>query len=285
MLHFRICLVFLFSCVVLVACSTQPTQNKPNDSISGDPATSASSSETSNYMAFLDRWSEALTRQDFQELKLIYADTVMYYGDNLFSATIFNRQKSYFLAHKNYRQRIPEIIETSMTADGNWNIRFSKEVATETGTKTFPSSLIISTAGSAWRILAESDDVTDVCKARGIPTATYNYTPEEVTLEGMLEEGKTFSTNTSGDPKSNGTYSYFVVWPDRPIGMNADLGSRRNEHVEETNIDRFEVLGKNSVLQKLQNKRVRVTGQFFHSDDEHNRTIVWMVVTKIVAVE
>ncbi len=281
---FRIVLVFLFPAVILSACASDTATQNSVDSSSVDTS-SANVAEKSSYIAFLDRWSEALTRQDFQELKLIYADTVMYYGDNLLSTTIFSRQKSYFQSHQNYRQRIPEIIETGKTPDGNWHVRFSKEVATETGTKTFPSSLIISTSGETWRILAESDDVTDVNKARGIPTPTYNYAPEEVTLEGVLEEGKSFDTKTNGDPKSNGTFSYFVVWPDRPIAMNADLDSGVKENVEETNIDRFELIGKNRVLATMQNKRVRVTGKFFHSDDEHNRTIVWMVVTKIVVVD
>jgi hypothetical protein len=283
-MHFLIGLVFLFSVVVLGACSSNPIAQNPIDSTSTDSVT-GNTTEKLNYLAFLDRWSEALTRQDFQELKLIYADTVMYYGDNLLSTTIFGRQKSYFQSHKNYRQRIPEIIETGKTQDGNWHVRFSKEVATETGTRTFPSSLIISASGETWRILAESDDVTDVNKARGVPTPTYNYAPEEVTIEGVLEEGKSFDTKTNGDPKSNGTFSYFVVWPDRPIAMNADLDSGVKENVEETNIDRFELVGKSRVLTTMQNKRVRVTGKIFHSDDEHNRTIVWMAVAKIVVVE
>jgi hypothetical protein len=269
-------LLFLLP-LIFAACSG----NEPQTETGNDTASAAVKSDSvSDWQELAESWTASLNLRNASIMKSFYADSVNYYGDAISSDDVVSRQTAYFDANKDYHQKIVEYMDEEQQSDGSWRIRIRKQVTAGGKTADYPASLVFANSNGIWKIVSESDDITDINKARELEV---HYAPESVTVEGLVEETSGFLPSKEGDPKSNGKENYFIIWPSSRLDVIAKDNSTPN--VTEKGIDRLQVLGDEAKIRSLLNKKVRITGTLSHQSAPHHFTKVLIEVKSIEEVK
>jgi hypothetical protein len=246
--------LFLFAITILLfSCSGNIDKVGTEDSTLKDSA----SVKMSSWRELTESWNASLNLRNAAIMKSFYADSVLYYGDHLAADDVVNRQQGYFSSNKDYSQSIEEYIDEVQQPDGSWLIRIMKQVKVNGKIANYPASLVFAQDGGVWKIIAESDDITDLTKAQ---TLQVKYSPEKVSIEGLIEVNSTYNTNTDGDPKSNGAVKYYALWCKRPLEITATPEQEKKGIKSMSNVERIQVIGDEATIEKLLNKKVRVTG-------------------------
>lgn len=273
----------IFSFIValfLLSCSNENGDHKNPDSLKTDSVQLVA--VVSEWHSLTDSWTASLNLKNASIMKSFYADTVLYYGDKISGEDVVKRQQEYFAANKDYQLKIVEYISEEQQPDGNWRVRITKQVTAGGTTANYPASLIFAKQNGIWKIISESDDITDLKK--GTPV-TVHYEPEIVTVEGLLEENTGFSANTTGgDAKSDNKQFYFALWPSQPLDVIATPAQEKEGNVTEKNVDHLQLNGDEKQLRALLNKKVKISGTLFHSHTSYHFTNVLMNVTSVTAI-
>src|ERR1044072_2612952 len=153
-------LVFLFSC-------NNNNGGGTVDSAQKDSAT-VKPSGTGGWKELTESCSASLNLRNASIMKSFYADSVLYYGDHLSADDVVHRQEEYFAMNPDYKQRITEYIDEIQQPDGSWLIKIVKQVTANGQTNEYPASLVFADVNGIWKIVAESDDITDLNKARSL---------------------------------------------------------------------------------------------------------------------
>jgi hypothetical protein len=263
----KIILSFFIACFLL-SCSNEKEHNKidsaKTDTLKLVPV-------LSEWHLLADSWTAALNLKNASIMKSFYADTVLYYGDKISGDDVVKRQQDYFAANKDYRQKLSEYISEEQQPDGTWRVRITKQVTANGKTADYPASLVFTKQNGIWKIISESDDITDLKKRT---PANAHYEPETVTVEGLLKEEHAI--------KSTSSETYFALWPAQPLDVIATKPDEIN--ITETNIDRIQLNGDEDQLKALVNKNVRVSGTLFHAHTSYHYTTVLMNVSSVIAI-
>ncbi len=231
----------------------------------------------SDWQALTESWTASLNLKNASIMKSFYADSVVYYGDKISGDDVVRRQQVYFLDNPDYHQKIVEYISEDQLPDGNWRIRITKQVRASGKISNYPASLVYGRENGIWKIIAESDDITDLRKAQPI---TVHYAPEKVTVEGLLEE-------KSGDDTAGGKQTWFVIWAMQPldvIGPENPETLLEQQNSTEKDVERIQLVGDDKELSALLNKKVRATGTLFHAHLPEHFTPVVMEVEELELV-
>jgi hypothetical protein len=266
----------------IVSCNNQASTDITSDSSGKNPVTKIDST-SSDWRSLTESWATSLDMKNASIMKSFYADTVAYYGDKISGETVVKRQNEYFANHPKYKMKLEEYVSEEQQPDGSWKIRITKRV-TNDSTADYPASLIYAKRNGIWKIISESDDITDIKKAQA---AEVQYEPEVVTIEGLMEENTGFGANTTGgDPKSDNKEKYFVIWPSQPLNVIATPTQQKEGlDVTENDVDRLQLIGDDKMIQPLLNKKVRITGTLTHGISAHHFTKVLINVTSIQEVK
>ena len=97
-------------------------------------------------------WNEASSNADFDTLKKILADKIEYYQTTVSKDYYIKDQKKFFERNPVYGQVLRGNIEVE---------QISKEVTTKTGINYYPSYLVFEKINGKWKIVLESDLVSD----------------------------------------------------------------------------------------------------------------------------
>lgn len=263
-------LVFLFSC-------GDKNGDQTVDSNVSDSANVAISRDTS-WKELTESWNASLNLRNASIMKSFYGDSVLYYGDHLSADEVVHRQQEYFAMTPDYRQKIVEYIDEIQQPDGSWLIKIVKQVTASGKTNNYPASLVFRKVNGIWKIVAESDDITDLNKARSLEV---KYAPNETTIEGLLEENNTYGNVPGGDPKSDAKIPYYVIWSKHSLDVVATAEQEQQGWTTERNIERIQLLGDEEQIKKMLNRKVRVTGTLEHATAENHYTKVVMNVELI----
>lgn len=159
MKHLPIVALALF----LFACGEKTTEASADTTTVKEAAVTATGS---TWKELTGSWNASLNLRNASIMKSFYADSVLYYGDHFTSEQVVNRQQEYFSSTTDYKQRITEYIDEVQQPDGSWLIRITKQVTANGKTTDYPASLVYANVGGIWKIVAESDDITDLNKAK-----------------------------------------------------------------------------------------------------------------------
>ena len=163
-------LVFLFSC---------GDGNNGNTSDSPAKDSTAVKPQGTSWRELTESWNASLNLRNAAIMKSFYADSVLYYGDHLSADEVVHRQEEYFAMNPDYKQKITEYVDEIQQPDGSWLIKIIKQVTANKQTNDYPASLVFSNVNGIWKITAESDDITDLNKARNIEVT---YSPSQSTV-------------------------------------------------------------------------------------------------------
>lgn len=265
--------------LLLISCSNENGGTKAPDSVRADTNLVQ---VLSDWHSLTDSWTASLNLRNAPIMKSFYGDSVLYYGDKISGDDVVRRQQEYFASNKDYKQKIVEYMGEEQQPDGNWRVRITKQVTAGGKTVDYPASLVFSNQNGIWKIISESDDITDLKKAAPL---TVHYEPEIITVEGLLEENTAFDKNSSGgDAKSDNKIMYFALWPTQPLDVIATAAQEKEGNTTEKKVDRIQLNGDEKQLRALLNKKVKITGTLFHSHTSYHFTNVLMNVTAVTAV-
>lgn len=270
-LPFLLLALFVFSC-------GEKTNDVATDTNKNDSVVAKS---LSGWKELTESWNASLNLRNASIMKSFYADSVLYYGDHLTSDEVVHRQQEYFELNKDYAQKIVEYIDEIQQPDGTWLIKITKQVTANGKTTDYPASLVYANKNGIWKIVAESDDITDLNKAKNMQA---QYAPAVTTIEGLVEENNAFGSNPGGDPKSDSRISYYVIWSKHSLDVIATADQLRSGYLTEENIERIQLIGGEQEVKRLLNHKVRITGKLEPGNTDAHFTKVVMNVELVEEV-
>ena len=109
----------------------------------------------------VELWNKASSNGDFTVLENMLADKVEYYQQTVTRDYYIKDQKKFFEKNPVYGQVIKGDINIQQISDTQYKAEFVKEVTTKKGTKDYPSYLVFKKIGDEWKLILESDTVSD----------------------------------------------------------------------------------------------------------------------------
>ncbi len=270
-------LPILFFALLLFSCG-EKTGEVVNDSANTDSVVTKSAT---GWKELTESWNASLNLRNASIMKSFYADSVLYYGDHLTSDEVVHRQQEYFRMNPDYVQKIVEYIDEIQQPDGSWLIKITKQVTANGKTADYPASIVYGNVGGIWKIVAESDDITDLNKAKNMQA---QYAPVKTTLEGLIEENTTFTPVAGTDPKSDARVPYYVIWSKHSLDVVATAEQEKKGILTEENVERIQLIGSEEQIKKMLNHKVRVTGTLDHATGSDHYTKVLLNVELIEEV-
>ena len=227
-------------------------------------------------------WNEASSNADFETLEKILGDKIEYYQSSVTKAYYISDQKKFFEKNPIYGQKIKGDITVTQISNKQVKAEFIKEVTTKKGTKDYPSYLIFANVNGEWKLILESDLISDKNienkqkQANENPNKSKYKYDEPVTIVGTFGIKK-FETE-------NGSVRPYVITLNTPITVIANGGNDFDE--TETNQNLIQLALSEEQLKYLKSKnafgkRIQVTGTFFHSHTGHHFTPVLMTVSEV----
>ena len=227
-------------------------------------------------------WNEASSNADFDTLEKILGDKIEYYQSSVTKAYYISDQKKFFEKNPVYGQKIKGDITVTQISNKQVKAEFIKEVTTKKGTKDYPSYLIFANVNGEWKLILESDKVSDANAenqkkraAENPNKSKYKY-EEPVTIVGTFGIKKVETESGIAKP--------YVITLNTPIKVVADEGDDVNETENNQNMIQLALTDEHINYLKSKNaygKRIQITGTFYHSHTMYHYTPVLMSVSEV----
>ena len=238
----------------------------------------------------VELWNKASSNGDFTVLENMLADKVEYYQQTVTRDYYIKDQKKFFEKNPVYGQVIKGDINIQQISDTQYKAEFVKEVTTKKGTKDYPSYLVFKKIGNEWKLILESDTVSDANiekrkkqKTESPNKSTYYYGDNQ-TLIGTFDIKKIFVKDGAANENGKTIYPYFLFLSS-PIKVVPSVAND-SENVVETGVTELHLVLDENLINYLKSnqaygKEVKMTGELFHSQTIHHQSAVLMNVKNI----
>ena len=238
----------------------------------------------------VELWNKASSNGDFTVLGNMLADKVEYYQQTVTRDYYIKDQKKFFEKNPVYGQVIKGDINIQQISDTQYKAEFVKEVTTKKGTKDYPSYLVFKKIGNEWKLILESDTVSDANiekkknqKTENPNKSTYYYGDNQ-TLIGTFDIKKIFVEDGAVNENGKIIYPYFLFLSS-PIKVVPSVAND-SENVVETGVTELHLVLDENLINYLKSnqaygKKVKMTGELFHSQTIHHQSAVLMNVKNI----
>lgn len=143
--------LFLLTLLVFNSCSSSNDENnKGQDAVSN--------SELKNLVY---SWNNAHGSKDISEFAMLYNDVVKYYGTDLDRNSCIVHKMDFFKKNPEYSQQVIGEIQLDFLSDSEVKCSFLKKVSMRNKNLDFPSYLVFKKVEGKWKIVEESDLITD----------------------------------------------------------------------------------------------------------------------------
>ena len=238
----------------------------------------------------VELWNKASSNGDFTVLENMLADKVEYYQQTVTKDYYIKDQKKFFEKNPVYGQVIKGDIDIQQISDTQYKAEFIKEVTTKKGTKDYPSYLVFKKIGNEWKLILESDTVSDVNIEKSKKQKTENpnkstyYYGDNQTLIGTFDIKKIFVEDGAANENGKTIYPYFLFLSS-PIKVVPSVAND-SENVVETGVTELHLVLDDNLINYLKSnqaygKKVKMTGELFHSQTIHHQSAVLMDVKDI----
>ena len=273
--------ILLLLAILLSLFSCEKKENNISSSAIEKPIQKEETSEE-QIKKMVNIWNEASSNADFDTLEKILGDKIEYYQSSVTKAYYISDQKKFFANNPVYGQKIKGDITVTQISNKQAKAEFVKEITTKKGTKEYPSYLVFENVNGEWKLILESDLISDKNvenkqkhASENPNKSTYKY-DEPVTIVGTFGIKK-FETET-------GIQKPYVLRLNSPITVVANGGDEFNE--TETNQHIIQMAPSEEHINYLKShnaygKRIQVTGSFYHSHTGHHFTPVLISVSEV----
>lgn len=225
-------------------------------------------------------WNEASSNADFVTLEKILGDKIEYYQSSVTKAYYISDQKKFFQKNPIYGQKIKGDIIVTQISNKQVKAKFVKEVTTKKGVKDYPSYLVFENVNGEWKLILESDTVSDANienRKKHLTEkpnkSTYEY-GKPVSIVGIFEI-KEFET------EENGIVKPYVVTLNSPITLLGNESYSRENGNRVIQLFLSEQQINYLIANNAYGKKVQITGLFYHAETAHHVTPVTLDVSEI----
>lgn len=276
--------------ILLVTFSCGLKNQSDNDKKSEKNSTQKVKSSEQEVKEMVELWNKASSNGDFTVLENMLADKIEYYQQTVTRDYYIKDQKKFFEKNPVYGQVIKGDIDIQQISDTQYKAEFIKEVTTKKGTKDYPSYLVFKKIGNEWKLILESDMVSDANiekkkkqKTESPNKSTYYYTNNQ-TLIGTFDIKKIFVEDGAASENGKTIYPYFLFLssPIKVVPAVAD----DSENEVETGVTELHLVLDEKLINYLKSnqaygKKVKMTGELFHSHTIYHHSAVLMDVKNI----
>lgn len=117
--------------------------------------------DTEELRAVITEWNFAHNNKSIETFRRLYASRLLFYTEELSSGEAIAIKEKLFRKHEEFQQDIREGISFTPYASGVTKCDFIKVVKTRRNSEEYPSYLLISYQDSDFKIVGESDSLTD----------------------------------------------------------------------------------------------------------------------------
>ena len=154
-------IIILFSFCIIVCGKENKEVKKSNKENSVQNIQSKTKTMEEEIEEMVNIWNEASSNADFDTLEKILADKIEYYQTTVSRDYYIKDQKKFFEKNPVYGQVLKGDIEIERISNKQVKAEFVKEVTTKTGIKDYPSYLVFEKIDGKWKIVLESDLISD----------------------------------------------------------------------------------------------------------------------------
>ena len=276
--------------ILLVTFSCGLNNQSNNDKKSEKNSTQKSKTSEQEVKEMVELWNKASSNGDFTVLENMLADKIEYYQQTVTRDYYIKDQKKFFEKNPVYGQVIKGDIDIQQISDTQYKAEFVKEVTTKKGTKDYPSYLVFKKIGNEWKLILESDTVSDANiekkknqKTENPNKSTYYYGDNQ-TLIGTFDIKKIFVEDGAENENGKTIYPYFLFLssPIKVVPAVAD----DSENIVETGVTELHLVLDENLINYLKSnqaygKKVKMTGELFHSHTLYHHSAVLMDVKNI----
>ena len=276
--------------ILLVTFSCGLNNQSNNDKKSEKNSTQKAKTSEQEVKEMVELWNKASSNGDFTVLENMLADKIEYYQQTVTRDYYIKDQKKFFEKNPVYGQVIKGDIDIQQISDTQYKAEFVKEVTTKKGTKDYPSYLVFKKIGNEWKLILESDMVSDANiekkkkqKTESPNKSTYYYTNNQ-TLIGTFDIKKIFVEDGAANENGKTIYPYFLFLSSsiKVVPAVAD----DSENIVETGVTELHLVLDENLINYLKSnqaygKKVKMTGELFHSHTIYHHSAVLMDVKNI----
>ncbi|UUC45099.1 hypothetical protein [Flavobacterium cerinum] len=113
-----------------------------------------------DFNALVQQWNKAHDTKNTSLFAIVFDDTVLFYGKQESKADCISKKIALFKKFPDFKQETG-IVSQEKQADGTVKCSFTKTVHYNGKNENYPSYLIFKLSGSDWKIIVESDLITD----------------------------------------------------------------------------------------------------------------------------
>lgn len=138
----------------------------------------------------LAAWNDAINKVRPDQLKAVYADTVRYYRQSFSKEACIAQKIEWLQKHEGYTQKMKNVSVYYLDADTSMSViiaAFDKICLHQQSTATVHSFLYFARLGNDWKIIGESDEATELNRARKAPNSMLK-NGEQVFYYGYWED-------------------------------------------------------------------------------------------------
>ena len=240
----------------------------------------------------LRAWNGAHLSKDLTVFSDLFASSVVFYGTKQGVKVCVESKRMLFKRLPDFNQQLYGIIDIVKLDNDDYKCFFTKRVVVNEKTTDYPSYLVFRNFNGDWKIITESDLVTDKnLSKRKLPKTgvnnkqTYLFEPTVSTISGVLVVEKYWGPPGYGENPATDKSEYsYILLLEKPIALNSN-----SEKVDEgdfnftrTNIAKIQLSSDQSIkLSDYKNKAIRLTGTFFGAFSGHHHTDVLLNVQTI----
>lgn len=116
--------------------------------------------------SLVHEWNDSHNNFSITNFNHLFSDFVQFYGTKLSKENCIKSKRTLFQKHPDFQQEIQSSIEVGQTGDNEFKCDFTKKVTINNKSTEYPSYLVFRKINKNWKIVTESDLVTDNNLAR-----------------------------------------------------------------------------------------------------------------------
>lgn len=240
----------------------------------------------------VQEWNQGHFSKDVSMFSNLFANSILFYGLQQNIDECIESKLSLIKRYPDYHQQIYGDIDIVNSSENEYKCYFIKRVTVNQKITDYPSYLVFGNFNEEWKIIAESDLVTDknLSKKKLSKTSTdnqkkYPFGPSISVISGVLIIENYFGSPGYGDnPETDEREYSYILMLEKPIDVISNTEKREEGDYDSTtsNISEIQLASTKDIkLSNYRNKVIRLTGIFFGANTGHHHTKVLLDVQKI----
>lgn len=265
-----------------------------NGSKKNDPKWPPNRLNPTNVKQIVYDWNNAHITKNVGEFDRLFDNEILYYGEEFNKNSCIESKLAFFKKNPDFYQQIYGDVDIAYLSNDIVKCSFVKRVTINQKSNDYPSYLTLKKTGEDWKIITESDLITDMNLAKrkvkkkvSSNLKDYYFEPSVSSISGIIKTRTFYGPPGYGEnPESDTREEQYFLILDKTINVFSN-----NEEIEEGdfnetkyNVSEIQLIPNNEEeIMLFKNKFAKLTGFFFGAHTAHHHAEVLMDVQSIEA--